>query len=175
MTHYFLGWHTTLTLGSISAAAAAARLLKLDAARASAAISIATSMASGLKLQLGTMTKPIHAGLAAKNGILAAAMAESGVTAAEDNFEGERGFVALFAGTPNQASHRARSSLSMRWCLKSRRKILPTPRPWMRCRRALACIICWRALWLTANYHSMRLNRRPCNARKFESCFRRSR
>jgi len=100
MTHYFLGWHTTLTLGSISAAAAAARLLKLDAARASAAISIATSMASGLKLQLGTMTKPIHAGLAAKNGILAAAMAESGVTAAEDIFEGERGFVALFAGTP---------------------------------------------------------------------------
>ena len=100
MTHYFLGWHTTLTLGSISAAAAAARLLKLDAARASAAISIATSMASGLKLHLGTMTKPIHAGLAAKNGILAAAMAESGVTAAEDIFEGERGFVALFAGTP---------------------------------------------------------------------------
>ena len=100
MTHYFLGWHTTLTLGSISAAAAAARLLKLDAAGASAAISIATSMASGLKWQFGTMTKPIHAGLAAKNGILAAAMAESGVTAAEDIFEGERGFVALFAGTP---------------------------------------------------------------------------
>ena len=100
MTHYFLGWHTTLTLGSIGAAAAAARLLKLDAARASAAISAATSMASGSKRQFGTMTKPVHAGLAAKNGILAAAMAEAGVTAAEDIFEAERGFVALFAGTP---------------------------------------------------------------------------
>ena len=100
MTHYFLGWHTTLTLGTISAAAAAARLLKLDAARASAAIGVAASMASGLKWQFGTMAKPIHAGLAAKNGVLAAAMAESGVTAAEDIFEGERGFVALYAGTP---------------------------------------------------------------------------
>ncbi|MDA0231535.1 MAG: MmgE/PrpD family protein [Proteobacteria bacterium] len=100
MTHYFLGWHTTLTLGTISAAAAAARLLKLDAARASAAISVAASMASGMKWQFGTMAKPIHAGLAAKNGILAASMAESGITAAEDIYEGERGFVALYAGTP---------------------------------------------------------------------------
>lgn len=62
MTHYFLGWHTTLTLGSIAAAASAARLLELDAARASAAISAATSMASGSKRQFGTMTKPVHAG-----------------------------------------------------------------------------------------------------------------
>ena len=100
MTHYFLGWHTTLTLGTTSAAAAAARLLKLDAARASSAISIAASMASGLKWQFGTMAKPIHAGLAAKNGIVAAVMAEAGVTAAEDIYEGERGFVALYAGTP---------------------------------------------------------------------------
>ena len=100
MTHYFLGWHTTLTLGSIAAAASAARLLELDAARASAAISAATSMASGSKRQFGTMTKPVHAGLAAKNGILAAAMAETGITAAEDIFETERGFVVLFAGTP---------------------------------------------------------------------------
>jgi len=100
MTHYFLGWHTTLTLGTISAAAAAARLLELDAARVSSAISIATSMAAGLKWQFGTMTKPLHAGLAAKNGILAAVMAEADMTAAEDIYEGERGFVALYAGTP---------------------------------------------------------------------------
>jgi 2-methylcitrate dehydratase PrpD len=100
MTHYFQGWHTTLTLGTPSVAAAAARLLGLDVARASAAISIATSMASGFKLQFGTMTKPLHAGLAAKNGVVAAAMAEAGITAADDAYEGARGFVALFAGTP---------------------------------------------------------------------------
>ena len=46
------------------------------------------------------MAKPLHAGLAAKNGIMAAVLAESGVTAATDAYEGERGFVALFAGVP---------------------------------------------------------------------------
>ena len=100
MTHYFKGWHTTSTLGAPAAAAACARLLRLDAAKATAALSLATSFASGAKRQFGTMTKPLHAGLAAKNGIMAAVLAESGVTAATDAYEGERGFVALFAGVP---------------------------------------------------------------------------
>ncbi len=100
MTHYFKGWHTTLTLGVPAAAAACARLLGLDAGRASCAIGIAASLASGGKIQFGTMTKPLHAGLAAKNGVLAAALAESGVTAAPDAYEGPRGFTALFADLP---------------------------------------------------------------------------
>ena len=102
MTHYFKGWHTTSTLGAPAAAAACARLLRLDAAKATAALSLATSFASGAKRQFGTMTKPLHAGLAAKNGIMAAVLAESGVTAATDAYEGERGFVALFAGVPRE-------------------------------------------------------------------------
>jgi 2-methylcitrate dehydratase PrpD len=100
MTHYFKGWHTTLTLGAPATAAACARLLKLDTTRATAAISLATSLASGAKRQFGTMTKPLHAGLAAKNGIIAAVLAESGVTAADDVYEGDRGFVDLFADVP---------------------------------------------------------------------------
>ncbi len=100
MAHYYRGWHTTLTLGAPAVAAACARLLQLDADRARAAISMATSMASGAKRQFGTMTKPLHAGLAAKNGLVAAVMAEAGVTAADDVFEATRGFVALYAGTP---------------------------------------------------------------------------
>ena len=102
MTHYFKGWHTTSTLGAPAAAAACARLLGLDAAKATAALSLATSLASGAKRQFGTMAKPLHAGLAAKNGIMAAALAESGVTAAADAYEGERGFVDLFAGVPRE-------------------------------------------------------------------------
>ena len=98
--HYFRGWHTTSTLGAPAAAAACARLLRLDAARTTAALSLATSLASGGKRQFGTMAKPLHAGLAAKNGIVAAALAESGVTAAGDAYEGARGFVDLFAGVP---------------------------------------------------------------------------
>ena len=102
MTHYFKGWHTTSTLGAPAAAAACARLLRLDAAQTAAALSLATSLASGAKRQFGTMAKPLHAGLAAKNGIVAAALAESGVTAAADAYEGPRGFVDLFAGVPRE-------------------------------------------------------------------------
>ncbi len=102
MTHYFKGWHTTSTLGAPAAAAACARLLGLDAARTTAALSLATSLASGAKRQFGTMAKPLHAGLAAKNGIVAATLAESGLTAATDAYEGERGFVDLFAGVPHE-------------------------------------------------------------------------
>ena len=102
MTHYFRGWHTTSTLGAPAAAAACARLLRLDAARTTAALSLATSLASGAKRQFGTMAKPLHAGLAAKNGIMAAVLAESGVTAAADAYEGARGFVDLFAGVPRE-------------------------------------------------------------------------
>jgi len=101
-THYFKGWHTTSTLGAPAAAAACARLLRLDAARTTAALSLATSLASGGKRQFGTMAKPLHAGLAAKNGIMAAVLAEAGITAAADAYEGERGFVDLFAGVPRE-------------------------------------------------------------------------
>ena len=100
MTHYFKGWHTTSTLGAPAAAAACARLIGLDATRATMALSLATSLSSGSKRQFGTMAKPLHAGLAAKNGIMAAVLAESGLTAASDAYEGARGFVALFAGVP---------------------------------------------------------------------------
>ena len=102
MTHYFKGWHTTSTLGAPAAAAACARLLGLDAAKATAALSLATSLASGAKRQFGTMAKPLHAGLAAKNGIVAAVLAESGVSAATDAYEGARGFVDLFACVPRE-------------------------------------------------------------------------
>ena len=111
--HYFKGWHTTSTLGAPAAAAACARLLRLDAARTTAALSLATSLSSGSKRQFGTMAKPVHAGLAAKNGIMAAALAESGVTAAADAYEGERGFADLFAGVPRERLEAAVADFSV--------------------------------------------------------------
>jgi 2-methylcitrate dehydratase PrpD len=98
MAHYTRGWHTTLTLGAPSAAAACARLLHLDAEQSRNAISLATSLAGGFKRQFGTNAKPFHAGLAAKNGILAARMAAAGLTADPDVFEGARGFLDLMVG-----------------------------------------------------------------------------
>lgn len=98
MVHYTRGWHTTLTLGAPSAAAACARLLRLDADQSRNAISLATSLAAGFKRQFGTNAKPFHAGLGAKNGILAARMAAAGLTADSAAFEGARGFLDLMAG-----------------------------------------------------------------------------
>lgn len=94
--HYARGWHTTLTLGAPSAAAGCARLLGLDTERAARAISIATSFSSGSKLQFGTQMKPAHAGMAAQAGILAASLAEQGLTAAPEIFEGTWAFETLF-------------------------------------------------------------------------------
>ena len=80
MSHYNLGWHSTATLGSLGAAAACARLQGLDAIRTANALSLATSMATGYVSQIGSQAKPIQAGLAAKNGVLAAGLATAGVT-----------------------------------------------------------------------------------------------
>jgi 2-methylcitrate dehydratase PrpD len=98
LAHYFRGWHTTLSLGAPAAAAACARLLRLDATRTRAALSMATSMGGGSKRQFGTGTKPLHAGLAAQAGILAARLAASGLDAAPEIFEGRWGMLEMTAG-----------------------------------------------------------------------------
>jgi 2-methylcitrate dehydratase PrpD len=91
--HYERGWHCTSTLGSVGAAAAAARVLGLDAAQTAQALAIAASSASGLKENFGTMVKPLHAGLAARNGVLAARLAAQGLTASALAFDGPQGFL----------------------------------------------------------------------------------
>ncbi len=112
MGHYARGWHTTLTFGAPSAAAACARLLGLDAARSAAAVSAATSFASGAKKQFGTNMKPVHAGLAAQAGILAACLAEQGITAAPEIFEGEWSYGALFGAPGAPGFDAARAQLA---------------------------------------------------------------
>jgi len=98
LVHYERGWHSTSTIGVFGAAAACARLLELDRQGVNAALSLAFSMAGGSKLQFGTMAKPLHAGLAAQHGVMAAALAASGVTAIAEPLDGTWGFRDLFAG-----------------------------------------------------------------------------
>jgi 2-methylcitrate dehydratase PrpD len=98
--HYALGWHATSTIGAIGAAGACARLLRLDAARACHALSLSVSMAAGTKMQFGAMAKSIHAGLAAKAGIVAASMAEAGAGGAAEALEGPWRFIEMYAGRP---------------------------------------------------------------------------
>jgi 2-methylcitrate dehydratase PrpD len=92
--HYERGWHCTSTLGTIGTAAAASRLLRLDGARTAHALAIAASEASGLKENFGTMVKPLHAGLAARNGLVAALLAKRGLTASDRALDGPQGFLA---------------------------------------------------------------------------------
>jgi 2-methylcitrate dehydratase PrpD len=94
--HYQRGWHCTSTLGALSSAAAAARLLGLDAGEAAHALAIAASSASGLKENFGTMVKPLHAGLAARDGLLAAALARAGLTGSANALDGSQGFLTAF-------------------------------------------------------------------------------
>jgi 2-methylcitrate dehydratase PrpD len=95
--HYSKGWHTTCTLGSFGAAAACAKLLKLDCAATANALGIAASEASGFRAQFGTHCKPFQAGKANQNGARAALLARSGFTSAPNALEGKLGFISLVA------------------------------------------------------------------------------
>jgi 2-methylcitrate dehydratase PrpD len=97
-THRNRGWHATATVGAVGTAAACARLLKLDARQATYAVSMATSMAAGFMSQFGTMTKPLHAGLAAKSGVLAASLARNGLDAGLATLDGPTGMNRLMVG-----------------------------------------------------------------------------
>ncbi len=99
MPFYHNGWHATSTIGAIGAAAACARLLRLDAAGMANAISLGTSMAAGCNSQVGTLAKATHAGLAAKAGVIAACLAEAGVTGQPTTLDAEWSSIqALYAG-----------------------------------------------------------------------------
>lgn len=92
------GWHSTGVLGTLGATAVCSRLLGLDVDQTAVALGIGTSMASGSVFNFGTMTKPLHAGLAARNGVLAAQLAAKGFSANSRMFEGPRGFFQVYAG-----------------------------------------------------------------------------
>lgn len=93
---YALGWHATSVFGTLGAAAACARLLRLSAEQTASTLAIAASLAGGLQANFGTMTKPLHAGWAARSAVTAAALAGRGFSAGSDAIEA--GFLRAFSG-----------------------------------------------------------------------------
>jgi len=91
-SHYAKGFHATATVGSFGAAAGVGHLLGLDGEAMARAMGIAGTQAAGLKSQFGTMCKPLHAGKAAGNGLLAARLAKRGFTSRPDILEVAQGF-----------------------------------------------------------------------------------
>ena len=94
--HYQRGYHATGTLALFSGLAALAKLHKLDAPSIQQAMGIAGSMASGLRRNFGTMTKPLHSGLAARSALTAVRLAMAGFTAADDIMEAKAGFYSTY-------------------------------------------------------------------------------
>jgi 2-methylcitrate dehydratase PrpD len=90
------GWHTTGTVGAVAAAAAAARLLKVPVAAIPDVLGISASVASGISGNFATMTKPLHCGHAARNGVAAALLGRRGFTASPIAFEAPSGYFNTF-------------------------------------------------------------------------------
>jgi 2-methylcitrate dehydratase PrpD len=97
-SHYQF-WHTTGTCGTFGAAAAAGKILGLSEPELAMALGSAGTQAAGLWEFLvdGAMSKQLHPAKAAADGLLAALLAEQGLTAAGRIFEGEKGFCRAMA------------------------------------------------------------------------------
>jgi 2-methylcitrate dehydratase PrpD len=96
--HYIRGFHTTATMGVFGATAAAAKLLALEPTEICHALGIAASASAGLRVNFGTMTKPLHAGRAAEAGVVAAQLAKSGFTARADALDNAGGYFKVMGG-----------------------------------------------------------------------------
>ena len=94
--HYQRGFHATGTLAMFSGLAALAKLHGLDIATTQQAFGIASSMASGVRRNFGTMTKPLHTGIAARSALTAHNLAAAGFTAAPDVLEAKAGFFSSY-------------------------------------------------------------------------------
>lgn len=112
--HHEKGWHPTAVFGPLAAAAACAVLRSQDPLAASRAIAIAASFSGGIVANFGTMTKPLHAGRAAHSGVLAARLADAGLTAAADAIEHDTGFLTAISPA-GRVRRDGAASLGRRW------------------------------------------------------------
>src|SRR5215467_514831 len=112
------GWHAPSTLGCFGASAACAKLLGLNTVQTQMALGITASMASGIVGNFGTMTKPLHVGLGARNGVLAAKLAQSGFTANTQAIESGFGFFKVLHPTAS-VNEQPLDELSKSYALES--------------------------------------------------------
>jgi 2-methylcitrate dehydratase PrpD len=123
----FDAWHTTGIVGGIGAAAACARLMKVPAAAIPDVVGIAASLASGFNANFGTMSKPLHCGNAARNGVMAALLGKSGFTSNPAAIEGRHGYLNSI-GRDLPVSIEAFKDLGLRYDLvEGRHRFKPYP------------------------------------------------
>lgn len=95
--HYKKGFHSSGTVGTFGAAVATAKLLGLNRSQLAHTLAIAASTASGIRVNFGSMTKPLHVGRAAHNGVVAAELAQRGFTGGGDALDPPWGFLQVFS------------------------------------------------------------------------------
>ncbi|CAN8105412.1 unnamed protein product [Discula destructiva] len=100
--HYDVGWHITSTTGSIGAAVAVAKLLKLERQKIVQAIGVAATQVVGLREMFGSHTKSFHPGRAAQAGLMAALLAKEGYTSSEQALEAKRGWANVVGVTKGE-------------------------------------------------------------------------
>jgi 2-methylcitrate dehydratase PrpD len=90
--HYERGFHSTGTLGVFGASAAAGKLMKLNQAQLGHMLAIAASLSAGIRVNFGSMSKPLNAARASENGVFAAELASRGFTGGGNGLDGQWGF-----------------------------------------------------------------------------------
>jgi 2-methylcitrate dehydratase PrpD len=95
--HYKKGFHSSGTVGTFGAAVATGKLLGLNSTQTAHMLAIAASSASGIRVSFGSMTKPLHVGRAAQNGVTAAELAARGFTGGKDALDPPWGFFQTFS------------------------------------------------------------------------------
>jgi 2-methylcitrate dehydratase PrpD len=113
--HYLRGMHSSATVGTFGAYAAAAKLLDLKDDKLRSGFGIAASFVAGIRCNFGTMTKPLHVGRAAENGITAALLAERGFSADPDALDGPWGFFAVHGG--GVSAEKTRQGFGQTWSI----------------------------------------------------------
>lgn len=112
------GFHSTATFGTIGAAAVAARLMGLDARQTNMAFGLAGSMPSGILQNFGSQTKPLHAGMSCRSGVLAASLAKQGWLATESFLDSKVGWAHAYIGEGKYDPEEMTTGLGNTWLSK---------------------------------------------------------
>lgn len=113
--HYDIGWHITSTTGSVGAAVAVGKLMRLGEDQMAHAIGIAAVQVVGLREMFGSDTKSFHPGRAAQSGLLAALLAQKGYTSSSQALEAKRGWANVVAGGGTPKLEQYVSELGTKW------------------------------------------------------------
>jgi 2-methylcitrate dehydratase PrpD len=96
--HHEMGFHSTGTLGHVGATVGSGKILGLKISQIEGALGIMGSLVSGIRNNVGSMTKPLHAGNAAHDGVLSVTLAQEGFTSSDNILESRYGFARVFGG-----------------------------------------------------------------------------